>query len=896
MEYPWDCWKITHYLQASTLKETDMNRSTLYYIAISLLCLIWNQPVLAKLTITDGFKTASVGSDGLFFEDEDSYLDLAGVMAGDIQQQFKPHPQKRHGFGFSGSTWWMKLPISNSTGTAREIAFSHMYVSADLIEMYVVDQSGAIIATKRGGDVVENNDSSQRSRLVSFSAMVPPGESQFYAKILTSGSVIFDIRAESQAVHINQKVEDYFLVSGLLGMILVMAFYNLFIYIQLRKKTYLLFFFLAGSFLYPPLVYTGVAKYLFADFTFMMNTGYVLSSGLCGIAVYMFTWYFLGLKHHRFLRRTVYLGLVISALVSVASIIDYNTAAKIAILNGLVASLVSIISGIVLSFKGDKPAFFYTIAWVTFTLTNGYRMVALAGAVPINFFSDWGDIIGKVVAVSMISLALAEKIRLKERRDLDSIRSLHRNLEKETTKVKDLNEHLEERVEEQTREIKSIMQHIQLGIVVIKGGSLTVTNTYSEAIKDILAVDSVDGLHGADLILRHANLSAEAKGQVKSTLNATMEESILNFEVNESLLPQEASYTINNVQKVIQMDWKPVVDESDEVEKIIVTLKDVTQLKILEQDSAAKDRELTLIGEILGVSVKQFSTFMDSAVKFIQDNIRLLTLNRNLTTDTLKIIFINLHTIKGSARTLGLKTLTPAVHDLEQMVADFMNGKKVVTNEMFLAEHNNIAEQLRSYETISSQKLGRSCADSVLLTMSLVESIHRFNLDAIETAPPSQKLQIAAINEQLENITYMSAQNLFTEVLADAELLARDLNKEHPEIRITDNNIGFSSEGQTIIRNAFVHIIRNSMDHGLETADERIELQKSPVGSIDLELRVVNDRLELIYADDGAGLNLTAIKTLAQKKNIIDDSFKGSDLDLANLIFHSGFFDLRNAE
>ena len=60
-----------------------------------------------------------------------------------------------------------------------------------------------------------------------------------------------------------------------------------------------------------------------------------------------------------------------------------------------------------------------------------------------------------------------------------------------------------------------------------------------------------------------------------------------------------------------------------------------------------------------------------------------------------------------------------------------------------------------------------------------------------------------------------------------------------------------------------MHLVRNAIDHGLETPDERQAVGKPAAGTIRLEMNVVADRLELSLADDGRGLALARIRRLA---------------------------------
>ncbi|WNY69690.1 chemotaxis protein CheA [Borreliella andersonii] len=88
-----------------------------------------------------------------------------------------------------------------------------------------------------------------------------------------------------------------------------------------------------------------------------------------------------------------------------------------------------------------------------------------------------------------------------------------------------------------------------------------------------------------------------------------------------------------------------------------------------------------------------------------------------------------------------------------------------------------------------------------------------------------------------------------------------------------------------------VHLIRNSIDHGIESSQERESLGKDPKGIIKLSACQSGDSVIVIIEDDGRGLDKNKILKKAIERNIISDSVAKtlSDTDVYNLIFEPGF-------
>lgn len=86
-----------------------------------------------------------------------------------------------------------------------------------------------------------------------------------------------------------------------------------------------------------------------------------------------------------------------------------------------------------------------------------------------------------------------------------------------------------------------------------------------------------------------------------------------------------------------------------------------------------------------------------------------------------------------------------------------------------------------------------------------------------------------------------------------------------------------------------VHMIRNSMDHGIESVEERIAAGKFPEGRIMLHAHHVGGNIHIDIEDDGRGLNREAILKRAIDRGLIQSGHELSDQEIYSLIFHAGF-------
>lgn len=86
-----------------------------------------------------------------------------------------------------------------------------------------------------------------------------------------------------------------------------------------------------------------------------------------------------------------------------------------------------------------------------------------------------------------------------------------------------------------------------------------------------------------------------------------------------------------------------------------------------------------------------------------------------------------------------------------------------------------------------------------------------------------------------------------------------------------------------------VHIVRNSIDHGIETPEKRLAIGKPEKGIVKMAAFHQGGNILIQITDDGAGINVDRVKQKAIEKGVIDADSTHSDEEIIDLIFHPGF-------
>jgi two-component system chemotaxis sensor kinase CheA len=146
----------------------------------------------------------------------------------------------------------------------------------------------------------------------------------------------------------------------------------------------------------------------------------------------------------------------------------------------------------------------------------------------------------------------------------------------------------------------------------------------------------------------------------------------------------------------------------------------------------------------------------------------------------------------------------------------------------------------------------------------------------------------SALRESSMNIRMMPIRATFEKFRRLVHDLARELGKE-VELSIAGAETELDKTVIEQLGDPLMHLIRNSMDHGIEPAAERATHGKPPTASIHLSARHSGASVLISVADDGAGIDAEAVRASAIEKGLIADDAELSDAQIYKLIFQAGF-------
>lgn len=454
-------------------------------------------------------------------------------------------------------------------------------------------------------------------------------------------------------------------------------------------------------------------------------------------------------------------------------------------------------------------------------------------------------------------------------------------------------------LKQKTTDIQTMLQNMPQGILTVDKGN-KVHPEYSAYLETILETGDIAGRDMMDLVFADTNLGPDMLAQIEAACGACIGEDAMNFDFNEHLLVGEIEKKMADGRvRILDLNWSPIIDEDNTTVRLLLCVRDVTELRKLAAEANDQRRELEMIGEILAVSQEKFFQFIDSATKLIDSNEQIIHAHPTIKdADAITHLFRNMHTIKGNARTYALRHLTNTVHEAEQTYDDLRKPYPDIAWDQasLLEELSAVRELVARYARINEVSLGRKGpgrrgnVDRYLLVdrKQIDESLHR-----LETVNTGNLHELLAARDSVRKVLRLLGTESIAETLAGVfdslPSLAMELDKVPPMIEIEDNGYVVRNQASGMIKNVFTHLIRNSMDHGIEIPEERLEQGKPAAGTIHLELDVSDGEFLISLADDGRGLAMSRIRAMVIDKGFVAADDTLSDEEIANHIFRPGF-------
>lgn len=195
-----------------------------------------------------------------------------------------------------------------------------------------------------------------------------------------------------------------------------------------------------------------------------------------------------------------------------------------------------------------------------------------------------------------------------------------------------------------------------------------------------------------------------------------------------------------------------------------------------------------------------------------------------------------------------------------------------------LSELARAAEDLGPAGVALAERLGRA--------KELAATLHR----EAKLLANAELRDLDQVSEEIQGLRMLPLSVLFEPYPRMVRDLARELGKE-VELVVDGEDTRADRSVVEALREPLMHLVRNALDHGLETRVDRVASGKHPRGCLTLRAAREGSRILLRVEDDGAGMDPALLRRVAVRRGILDEPAANalSDAAARDLVFLPGF-------
>jgi signal transduction histidine kinase len=438
----------------------------------------------------------------------------------------------------------------------------------------------------------------------------------------------------------------------------------------------------------------------------------------------------------------------------------------------------------------------------------------------------------------------------------DNVARLNSEIARKNADLQDVNQNLEKIVAERTVTINTILDNVKFGFLLL-GRDLLLREGFSKSCQDLLGDRLRAGMPFRELFHLQDHRSV-------ALYEAFIEQAFEDFLPEEMTLRQIPSrLRISDRMLHVQVT---TVRTGNEVSSLLFTITDATSLEKVERENTRHKTLVRLLREI-----EAFRNFLDETKARLNLTRKLIRAGEH------SKVRAEMHTIKGNAAAFDLMDIASLIHNIEDLPDIGLDSIDLIEKEFELFLQEN-------YEILQINFSGDSTDNTLVIEQKHLDEI----VLRIGESSSSEEMR-SQVNDWVADMRYKQARVLIGALPEYGERLASRLEKT-VDIKIEGAETRMDPDVMRPVMHSLIHLVRNAIDHGLESPDERESIQKSPRGSIVITCRAEADSWLITFADDGRGINLSKVIQKALKNgHIAENSLQTMSREQKlSLIFLSG--------
>ena len=441
--------------------------------------------------------------------------------------------------------------------------------------------------------------------------------------------------------------------------------------------------------------------------------------------------------------------------------------------------------------------------------------------------------------------------------------------------IYELNTNLEKLIEEKTKKVTTLLNNAGQGFLTFNK-EFIIDAEYSKECEKYLG-KNIANVDIAELLLVD-------KAKVKSFKSTFLDMLEIKSKVARksmlSLLPAEIILN----KRALKLEYKILEDDNFMLIITNVSAEKKLQKKIEKEQSLLK-MIVTIVGEkdTFFDLKKDFEYFATNTSSYIN--------SQNTPLNNINTLYREIHTFKGSFLQFSMNATAKYLHAVEtNIVKELLSDSSILNDDINTFINKIDFEQFIKDDLDHIAKtLGNKFLESehLLSVESSVVNYIKEQYDKLCLKNNIDDNESQQISSQIEKLLRKSLKAHLSVYPRLAQQTAHRLGKEIYDFEIIcDNDVIVEDEYKPFIK-SLIHVFRNSVDHGIETPEQRVSIDKDEIGTISCNIVKDNENVKIIISDDGAGIDADKIRTKLNKSGVDTTNMKDEDIYL--YIFEDNF-------
>ncbi|MEW5799354.1 MAG: 7TM diverse intracellular signaling domain-containing protein [Bacteroidota bacterium] len=399
-------------------------------IFIYSLLIVWTSSSLYAqriITLTDSISEYSIGAYTDILRDSKGNLTIDSVAFGDASRRFAQSNSLTTNFGHTTDIIWLRFTVRNNALNTSEWLISEEYSAIDNVTFYFPTAENTFVESK-AGLMYPMSVREFPHRLIVFPFRLSSLEQKtFFIRFESQLSLPLYLRIWKPESFSKNEANRNLFYGLFYGALLIMAFYNLFLYFSIKDLTYLYYFLYAISVGYYQWCTDGFNNQFIMMNNPWLNFRIYFSSVIFAALFWMFfVREFLQIQKYSTIVNSFYKVMSsIFILLAVMAYIPFFTSI-VAIVNAplwIGIFFLNILSGFYCLIKGNKNARIYLIATIIFVFGAMFRALRVIGIQEESLLTESSMQIGILVEMTILSFALGNRINtLREEKEKEKHR------------------------------------------------------------------------------------------------------------------------------------------------------------------------------------------------------------------------------------------------------------------------------------------------------------------------------------------------------------------------------------------------------------------------------------------------------------------------------------------